>query len=79
MNCFQFQILETLSHLESNPHDTIAFMAIGDFLYGRNQEDVSYYYQAFLQTILFFLAVSTAVEQCGRPTKTCWGAQFVLD
>ncbi|XP_059480505.1 uncharacterized protein C05D11.1-like [Neocloeon triangulifer] len=33
------QILETLSHLETNPHDTIAFMAIGDMLYGQNQKD----------------------------------------
>lgn len=42
VKCFKLQILETLSHLESNPHDTIAFMAIGDFLYGSNQQDVRY-------------------------------------
>lgn len=29
------RMLEQLSHLENNPHDTVAFMAIGDILYGR--------------------------------------------
>jgi hypothetical protein len=34
-------ILESLSHLESNPHETVAFMIIGDMLYGNTKEDVS--------------------------------------
>lgn len=29
------RMLEQLSHLENNPHDTVAFMAVGDILYGR--------------------------------------------
>lgn len=29
------RMLEQLSHLENNPHDTVAFMAVGDVLYGR--------------------------------------------
>ncbi|XP_065331975.1 uncharacterized protein C05D11.1-like [Cloeon dipterum] len=33
------QLLETLSALESSPHDMIGFMAIADMLYGRNQQD----------------------------------------
>ncbi|XP_044726839.1 uncharacterized protein C05D11.1-like [Chrysoperla carnea] len=31
--------LERLSHLESNPHDAMAFIIIGDFLYGRDAND----------------------------------------
>ena len=31
----QRRILEQQSHLENNPHDTVAFMTIGDILYGR--------------------------------------------
>lgn len=34
-------ILETLSNLENSPHDSVAFMVIGDVLYGRSKEDVS--------------------------------------
>lgn len=33
------RMLEQLSHLENNPHDTVAFMAVGDILYGRSHED----------------------------------------
>lgn len=33
--------LECLSHLENSPHDSIAFMAIGDMLYGNSKQDVS--------------------------------------
>ncbi|XP_012262723.1 uncharacterized protein C05D11.1-like [Athalia rosae] len=33
-------ILETLSHLENSPHDSVAFMVIGDVLYGRTKEDL---------------------------------------
>ncbi|KAJ9588208.1 hypothetical protein L9F63_018429, partial [Diploptera punctata] len=33
-------ILESLSHLENNPHETIAFMIIGDVLYGNTKEDL---------------------------------------
>ena len=36
----QKYILEILSNLENNPHDTIAFMLIGDVLFGKNNEDV---------------------------------------
>ncbi|KAF7998270.1 hypothetical protein HCN44_009668 [Aphidius gifuensis] len=32
--------LETLSNLENMPHDSIAFMLIGDALYGRNNKDL---------------------------------------
>lgn len=35
------EILEALSSLESNPHDAVAFLIIGDVLYGRNEKDVS--------------------------------------
>ncbi|KAJ1519883.1 hypothetical protein ONE63_004123 [Megalurothrips usitatus] len=31
---------ETLSHLETNPHDAVAFMVIADMLYGTNKEDL---------------------------------------
>ncbi|CAD7087874.1 unnamed protein product [Hermetia illucens] len=33
------EILEALSSLESNPHDAVAFLIIGDVLYGRNEKD----------------------------------------
>ncbi|XP_063241639.1 uncharacterized protein C05D11.1-like [Bacillus rossius redtenbacheri] len=33
-------ILETLSHLENSPHDSVAFMAIGDMLFGSSKEDM---------------------------------------
>lgn len=32
---------ETLSHLETNPHDAVAFMVIADMLYGTSKDDVS--------------------------------------
>jgi len=35
----QRRLLEQQSHLENNPHDTVAFMAIADVLYGRSNED----------------------------------------
>lgn len=41
-NILERSILEYLSNLESSPHDTIAFMVIGDVLYGNTPEDVSY-------------------------------------
>lgn len=31
---------ETLSHLETNPHDAVAFMAIADMLYGTSKDDL---------------------------------------
>ncbi|XP_046995924.1 uncharacterized protein C05D11.1-like isoform X1 [Schistocerca americana] len=36
------QILESLSHLENSPHDSIAFMIIGDMLYGNTKEDLDH-------------------------------------
>jgi hypothetical protein len=36
----QKHILESLSHLENSPHETVAFMIIGDMLYGNTTEDV---------------------------------------
>lgn len=33
-------VLEYFSTLESNPHDSITFSAIGDALYGETDEDV---------------------------------------
>lgn len=41
-NILERNILEYLSNLESNPHDAVAFLAIGDVLYGRTPQDVSY-------------------------------------
>ncbi|XP_069695441.1 uncharacterized protein C05D11.1-like [Periplaneta americana] len=35
-------ILESLSHLENNPHETVAFMIIGDMLYGNTKEDLDH-------------------------------------
>jgi hypothetical protein len=54
-------------------------MAIGDFLYGSNQEDVRLIITKLVANKLFFLEVPTAVEQCERPTKACGGAKFILD
>lgn len=34
-------MLEYLSNLESSPHDAIAFLVIGDVLYGNTPDDVS--------------------------------------
>jgi hypothetical protein len=34
-------VLESLSLLENNPHETVAYMIIGDMLYGNTKEDVS--------------------------------------
>lgn len=44
--------LECLSHLENSPHDSIAFMAIGDMLYGSTKKDVSTNTQHTLQVLL---------------------------
>ncbi|PSN43334.1 hypothetical protein C0J52_14179 [Blattella germanica] len=35
-------ILESLSHLENSPHETVAFMIIGDMLYGNTKEDLDH-------------------------------------
>ena len=35
------RILHALSAAEDSPHDTVAGMALGDHLYGRNLDDVS--------------------------------------
>jgi len=34
------RILEQRSQIENSPHDAVAFIAIGDMLYGNNQEDL---------------------------------------
>eukprot|EP00092_Neocalanus_flemingeri_P035801 GFUD01038981.1.p1 GENE.GFUD01038981.1~~GFUD01038981.1.p1 ORF type:complete len:1002 (+),score=290.69 GFUD01038981.1:52-3057(+) len=34
------RILEQMSQVENSPHDAVAFMAIGDMLYGNNQDDL---------------------------------------
>lgn len=39
-NIIDRNILEYLSNLENNPHDTVAFIVIGDALYGEKPEDV---------------------------------------
>lgn len=39
-NILERNILEYMSNLESNPHDAVAFLAIGDVLYGRTPKDV---------------------------------------
>ncbi|XP_067002472.2 uncharacterized protein C05D11.1 [Anabrus simplex] len=36
------QILESLSHLENSPHEGVAFMIIGDMLYGNTKEDLDH-------------------------------------
>ena len=57
-------VLESLSHLENNPHETIAFMVIGDILYGNTKEDVS----SFQEKEFFVLIhVRTWVSSC-----MCW-------
>lgn len=38
----QRQKLETLTNLENQPHDSIAFLIIGDMLYGHSSDDVSF-------------------------------------
>ncbi|XP_046735682.1 uncharacterized protein C05D11.1-like [Diprion similis] len=38
----QRHILETLSNLENSPHDSVAFMVIGDILYGQSKEDLDH-------------------------------------
>lgn len=40
--------LESLSNVENNPHQTVAFMIIGHMLYGRNKEDVSFFLSQIL-------------------------------
>lgn len=41
-NILERSILEYLSNLESNPHEAISFMVIGDVLYGNTPEDVCF-------------------------------------
>ena len=36
------RILEALNHMEDRPHDTFAFICIGDFLYGTDEENVRF-------------------------------------
>ncbi|XP_064646790.1 uncharacterized protein C05D11.1-like [Lineus longissimus] len=40
-NVIQRRVLESYDHLETQPHDTFAFICIGDFLYGDSKEDFS--------------------------------------
>ncbi|XP_033646112.1 uncharacterized protein C05D11.1-like [Asterias rubens] len=35
------RILECLNHMEERPHDTFAFMGIGDFLYGEDEDQLA--------------------------------------
>ena len=35
------RVLEALNHMEDRPHDTFAFICIGDFLYGNNEQEVN--------------------------------------
>lgn len=51
-------ILETLSNIESSPHDSVAFMIIGDFLFGNSKEDVSYYINVIIITIYYVIMFS---------------------
>lgn len=41
------RVLDSLNHLEDNPHDTVAFICIGDFLYGDSKNDVREYLHFF--------------------------------
>ena len=54
----QRRILEQLSHLENSPHDTVAFMVIGDALYGNSHED----FRRRLNQIQDFEAISKESE-----------------
>ena len=48
-------ILETLSILESKPHDSVAYMIIGDFLFGNTTEDVSILCTLFIHLFFFII------------------------
>lgn len=39
-NVIHKETLESLLSLENDPHNSVAFMIIGDFLYGNTLEDV---------------------------------------
>lgn len=39
-NMIDRQIMESLSNLESHPHEAVSFLVIGDVLYGQTNEDV---------------------------------------
>lgn len=43
-------MLETLSNLESSPHDAVAYMIMGDFLFGQTKEDVNNFFTKNLLT-----------------------------
>lgn len=51
-NILDRTILEYLNNLETNPHDAIAFLAIGDFLYGETVNDVRTAFS--VESIYFF-------------------------
>lgn len=53
------EILESLSNLETNPHDTIAYTIIGDVIYGKNQKD----FEARLSTNKFYEHFLTLDEE----------------
>ncbi|XP_071452193.1 uncharacterized protein C05D11.1-like [Hetaerina americana] len=41
-NVLRRHILEALSHMECSPHDSIAFMLVGDCIYGSTKEDLDH-------------------------------------
>ncbi|XP_046403336.1 uncharacterized protein C05D11.1-like [Ischnura elegans] len=41
-NVLRRHILEALSHLEGSPHDSVAFMLVGDCIYGSTKEDLDH-------------------------------------
>lgn len=50
-NILERNILEYLSSLENSPHDTVAFVVIGDILYGEQPEDVSVLKDLYVDTV----------------------------
>lgn len=56
-NILERNILEYLSSLESNPHDAVAFLIIGDVLYGNTTEDVNLVLFSIFNCFFFFLYI----------------------
>lgn len=59
---------ETLSHLETNPHDAVAFMVIADMLYGTSKDDVSFNCSSSILHFLFYKLLITS----GFFTNVCF-------